>query len=515
MRGIIVSEDQDDNSMPSIVIVGIGGGGSRILSDGMDKIIKHRMVDRYHCLSKALRATSEEPHVFIVDTSADPTRKGFFKNIPEKQKISLSSTISGMSRGAGGRPGRAAKSVLNDEVVGNLTENLYKPISDIGPAIVVLIHTADGGTGGGLTPEILQHLGYILPLSTIFWVFTVFPRRNPLSLKGPRTVAPVMGKMLHIARRISKRDFTHIPFKCREVINNSIERGRVDQSYEFQHSRIAIFPLSNHHFAQCWEGFGRKEIREEVLNPFPIELLSQALYPFLKYNMANQKEQTWMQENWPLGPIDIPDIMAGLTPARPFVIPHLWIDPKVWDENEADRMIENLKAGKIELTKEDGSEEELDLFTMNGACAGLYEFRTTSIYCIPVYPEGSKFFDDFGDYVSDMWFPMLSGKLNYIFGKGGQKTGIISHAANLKPQPIPRPEEGIKLGFEEGIMVSLLFGAVPADLPIWLESTRDIIKGYKTEDFWEIEGYDAKEWLRELSAYIGWNDWPNQKYIDI
>ena len=77
------------------------------------------------------------------------------------------------------------------------------------------------------------------------------------------------------------------------------------------------------------------------------------------------------------------------------------------------------------------------------------------------------------------------------------------------------PGGDVKLGFENGILVSLLFGAVPADLPIWLESTRDIIKGYKTEDFWEIEGYDAKEWLRELSAYIGWNDWPNQKYIDI
>ena len=50
-----------------------------------------------------------------------------------------------------------------------------------------------------------------------------------------------------------------------------------------------------------------KEIREEVLNPFPIEVLSQALYPFLKYSVAEPEEQSWMQKNWPLGPIDIPE----------------------------------------------------------------------------------------------------------------------------------------------------------------------------------------------------------------
>ena len=295
-----------------------------------------------------------------------------------------------------------------------------------------------------MTPEVLQHLGYVLPLSTVFWLFTVLPKQSALSLQGPRTVAPTLGKLLKIARRISDRDFTKIPYECRTVLNETIEQNETDQSYEFQHSRIAIFPLSNHHFAQCWEGHSRKEIREEVLNPFPIELLSQALYPFLKYVLANPEEQNWMQDNWPLGPIDIPDIMAGLTPERPFIIPHLWIDPRFENDDRVDQVLNNFYNGTIELEKvktedprnneenkdtdmteepidtkdaadTDENDGSLELFSFTGASSGLYEFRANSVYCIPVYPEGSKYFDEFGDFVSDIWFPKLSGKLNFRF----------------------------------------------------------------------------------------------------
>jgi hypothetical protein len=504
----------EEGKMPSIVIVGIGGGGSRILSDGMEKVLKYINVDRYSCLARAVRASSERPLTFILDTSSDPTRKGFFENIPDEQKISLSQSARGMSRGAGGRPGRAAKAVLNDDVVKNLAFNLYKPISEAEPAIVVIIHTADGGTGGGLTPEVLQHLGYCLPMSTIFWVFTVLPKRTALSLQGPRTVAPTMGKLLKVARRVTRRDFTNIPFRCREVINSAIEVRKLDQSYEFQHSRIAIFPLSNHHFAQCMKDFGRKQIREEVLNPFPIELLSQALYPYLKYNVATYEEQVWMQENWPLGPIDIPDIMAGLTPERPFVIPHLYVDPDIDNDQEIDSVVKDLEEGRIRLENlNNGNDDDLGLFTFTGSSSPLYEFRATSLYCIPIYPEMSDYFEDFGDFVADQWFPSLSGKMNFITGKQGLKLGVISHAANLKPQPIPSPPENIDLGFRNGLLVTLLFGAVPEDLPVWLEATRDIVKGYKTEEFWEVSGYDSRDWLNEISAYIGWTDWPYKKYI--
>jgi len=503
--------------MPSIVIVGIGGGGSRILSEGLDKILRHSEVDRYRILIKAIKADTDKPLTYIVDTSADPTTKGFFENIPIEQKISLSASIQGMSRGAGGRPGRAAKAVLNDEVVQNLATNLYKPIADEKPAIVVIIHTADGGTGGGLTPEVLQHLGFILPDSTIFWVFTVLPKRNPLSLKGPRTVAPTMGKILMISRKISDRDFTAIPYSCRVILEKTIEKEKHDQSYSFQHSRIALFPLSNHHFTQCWEGHSRREIREEVLNPFPVELLSQALYPFLKYTVATPEEQTWMQQNWPLGPIDIPDIMAGLTPERPFVIPHLCIDPPVGQKEPIKEIIDDFQNGRIKLEKVSTGEEEdsLDMFEFNGASCALYEFRATSLYCIPVYPDGSEYFEDFGDWVSDQWFPRLSGRLNFICGANGRTTGVISHAANLKPQPIPKPPEGVDLGFENGMLVTLLFGGVPKDFPIWLESCRDIVDDHMTEDFWEIPFYDANEFLKELANYIGWSNWPYDKYMDL
>lgn len=510
-------EENGEPRQPSIVLVGIGGGGSRILSDGLAQIREYDVVDRYQCLARAIRANTERPLCFIVDTSADPTREGFFDNIPPKQKISLSLAARGMSRGAGGRPGRAAKAILNNDVVKNLASNLYKPISEVEPAIVVIIHTADGGTGGGLTPEILQHLGYSLPGSTIFWVFTVLPQRTALSLKGPRTVAPVMGKLLKTARRITNRDFTNIPYQNREVINGSVVRKETDQSYEFSHSRIAIFPVSNHHFAQCWQGTSKKTIREEVLNPFPIELLSQALYPFLKYTVADQDQQTWMSQNWPLGPIDIPDIMAGLTPERPLVIPHLWVDPRIFEVEATDGAVSNMMGGRIDLEQIDVLLDDgiPDLFTFTGTSASLFENRATSIYCIPVYPEGSEYFDDFSDFVGNEWFPKVSGRLNFITGREGLKFGIISHAANLKPQPIPGPVEGGKLGFENGLLVTLLFGAIPEDLPIWLESTRDIVEGYKTEDFWEIGSYDANEWLRELATYIGWGDWPFKKYIDV
>jgi len=510
----------NEENIPSIVIVGIGGGGSRIISDGLEKIVNYQMVDRYNCLAKAIRANSEKPHVFIVDTSADPTRKGFFENVPQEQKISLSAAARGMSRGAGGRPGRAAKAVLNDNVAKTLAEKLYKPISDIGPAIVVVVHTADGGTGGGLTPEVIQHLAYALPMSTIFWVFTVLPRRNSLSLRGPRTVAPNMGKLLKVARQItrsaSRADYFRIPSNCREAIDNVIKERESDQSYEFISSRIALFPLSNHHFAQCSKDYGRKEIREEVLNPFPIELLSQALYPFLKYTVATPEQQSWMQENWPLGPIDIPDIMAGLTPERPFIIPHLWIDPRIDDEAEIERVLNNFREGKIELDRiqNDNSKDQFGLFTFTGASSGLYEFRASSIYCVPVYPESSEYFNKFADFVSDEWFPKLSGALNYIGGKYGNSTGIISHAANLKPQPIPDAPSGMNLGFRNGLLVTLNFGAIPSDLPIWLEATRDIIEEETTDDFWELSSANARSWLSELSDYLGWNDWPDKNYLE-
>jgi hypothetical protein len=511
------NEETEERRHPSIALIGIGGGGSRILSDGVEQIMNYDIVDRYNCLARAIKIKTGEPLTFIVDTSSDPTREGFFENIPDKQKISLSMSARGMSRGAGGRPGRAAKAMLNNDVVENLAENLYAPISREEPAIVVIIHTADGGTGGGLTPEILQHLGYSLPMSTIFWVFTVLPQRTALALQGPRTVAPVMGKLLKTARRISNRDFTNIPYQCREIINRNIVRKEMDQSYEFQHSRIAIFPVSNHHFAQCWKGRSKKTIREEVLNPFPIELLSQALYPFLKYTVADIEEQTWMQENWPLGPIDIPDIMAGLTPERPFVLPHLWVDPEVYEPEKTDEVLHNLKNGVIELKQLDVLHDDgiPDLFTFTGSPTALYEFRATSIYCVPVYPKGSLIFDDFSDFVADEWFPKLSGQLNFITGREGLRLGVVSHAANLKPQPLPGPEPGGKLGFDNGLLITLLFGAIPEDLPIWLESTRDIVEGYRTDDFWEISGYDSNDWLRELATYIGWSDWPFKKYIEL
>jgi hypothetical protein len=239
--------EEQRRKMPAIVLVGVGGGGSRILSEGLEKIVRYPHVDRYACLIRAINAGTDpllkdlvgasNPHVFILDTSSDPTTEGFYRNIPLRHKISLSSSVQGMSRGAGGRPGRAAKAVLNEEVSETLARELYKPIAEIGPAIVVFIHTLDGGTGGGLTPEILQQLAYVLPTSTVFWVFSVMPTQTPISLQGPRAVALNVGRMLNIIRRVSDRDFDQIPFECREAIRSLVPVKKEDQSYEFQHSR--------------------------------------------------------------------------------------------------------------------------------------------------------------------------------------------------------------------------------------------------------------------------------------
>lgn len=499
--------------LPPIVMVGVGGGGSRILSEGLEKIRTHACLDRYSCILQAIGGELREPHVFIVDTSSDPKTKGFYANIPESHKISLSNSIQGMSRGAGGKPGRALKAVLNEEVSRTLARELYKPVADIGPAIVVFMHTADGGTGGGLTPELIQQMAYVLPQSTVFWVFTVMPTMTSISLQGPRTVAPNFGKLLKVVRRIAEKDYHEIPFECREAIRVTVPEQRMDRSYEFVHSRVALFPMSNDHFAQCCRGQDRVEIREEILNPFPMELLSQALYPFLKYVVSTEQEQKWMQKYWPMGPIDIPDIMAGVQADRPLVTPHLWIDPEGWGKGGPEKVIGDMKAGVIRMEKVEGDVEEglPDSFTFTGTPSGLFEFRATSMYCIPVYPEGSKYFDEFGDLISDEWFPKLSGNLKYVGGSDGRKVGVISHSANLKPQPITRPRDK-KLGFENGLLVTLIFGAIPSDFPVWLKSVKDIMKEHKTEEMWELSFYDANDWLNELGKYIGWKDWLTQEY---
>jgi hypothetical protein len=504
----VIMDDSEGRRIPAIVLVGIGGGGSRILSEGLDKINSSKDIDRYACIAQAISADSPEPHVFIVDTSSDPTTKGFYSNIPTPHKISLSSSIKGMSRGAGGKPGRAAKAILNTDVSTTLAEKLYRPIMEIGPAIVVLMHTADGGTGGGLTPELLQQLSYVLPMSTVFWVFSVMPTQSDLSLQGPRTVAPNIGKLLKVIRWITTEDYSHIPFDCREAIRSVAPMRRKDKSYEFKHSRIAIFPMSNDHFAQCHKGHSKREIREEVLNPFPIEVLSQALYPFLKYVVSTPSEQEWMQDHWPMGPIDLPDIMAGVSPDRPLVLPHLWIDPEGWEDGRMENVIKDLKEGKIILEMTEGNKEEglPDVFTFTGAPTSLFQFRANSIYCIPICPEGSKYFDDFGDIVSDIWFPKLSGQMNFIGGADGRKTGIISHSANLKPQPVPKPTTG-RFGFESGILVTLIFGGIPEDFITWLRATRNILMNHKTEKMWELSYYDANDYLKEVALYIGWRDW--------
>lgn len=35
--------EKEKRKVPAIVLVGVGGGGSRILSEGLEKIIRHRL----------------------------------------------------------------------------------------------------------------------------------------------------------------------------------------------------------------------------------------------------------------------------------------------------------------------------------------------------------------------------------------------------------------------------------------------------------------------------------------
>lgn len=69
--------DEETRKIPAIVLVGVGGGGSRILSEGLEKVNRSREVDRYACIARAISADSPKPHVFIVDTSTDPKTAGF------------------------------------------------------------------------------------------------------------------------------------------------------------------------------------------------------------------------------------------------------------------------------------------------------------------------------------------------------------------------------------------------------------------------------------------------------
>lgn len=506
--------DEANEKFPAIVLVGVGGGGSRILSEGITKIAKNRHVDRYECLAKAIALDEEVPHSFIVDTSADPTTPGFFRNIPKAHKISLSGNVKGMSQGAGGRPGRATKAVLNTQVATTLAEKLYKPIAEIGPTVVVFMHTADGGTGGGLTPELLMQLSFVLPSSTVFWVFTVMPQQTSVTLRGPRTVGPNLGKMLDVIQRVFDNKFDRIPFECREAIRRIVPIAKKERSDEFQFSRIAMFPMSNEHFSKCWRDGGKRlEMREEVLNPFPIEVLSQALYPYLKYKIATMEEQVWMQHHWPMGPIDITDIMAGVNAERPIIIPHLYLDPQLTNEEATDGVLKDMEEGNIHLMRTEGDAESglPDSFTFRGTPTELLDFRASAIYCIPVYPKGSAYFDTFAEEVSNIWFPKLSGALNFIGGRKGEKVGVISHSANLKPQPVPPPKEGMDLGFDNGMLVTLIFGAVPQDFIVWLDSTKKILKDHHTQKIWELSFYDANGWLKNLAYYIGWEDWPKPR----
>ena len=139
----VTVDDEEVRKIPAIAIVGVGGGGSRILSEGLDKINKLQDIDRYSCIAKVIRADSEKPHVFIVDTSSDPNTKGFYTNIPKDHKISLSGSIKGMSRGAGGKPGRAAKALLNKEVSRTLAEkfSLAKKVRII-PLLSVILYSS-------------------------------------------------------------------------------------------------------------------------------------------------------------------------------------------------------------------------------------------------------------------------------------------------------------------------------------------------------------------------------------
>jgi hypothetical protein len=100
--------------------------------------------------------------------------------------------------------------------------------------------------------------------------------------------------------------------------------------------------------------------------------------------------------------------------------------------------------------------------------------------------------------------------MHFIGGRGGVKVGVINHSANLKPQPIPRPSGNV-LGFENGMLVTLINGGVPSDLLSWLNATKDIMREHRTEDMWELTFYDANDALNEVARYMGIDDWLNKE----
>ena len=51
---------KEERKLPAIVLIGVGGGGSRILSEGLDKIDKHKQLDRYGCFRKATKDIMKE-----------------------------------------------------------------------------------------------------------------------------------------------------------------------------------------------------------------------------------------------------------------------------------------------------------------------------------------------------------------------------------------------------------------------------------------------------------------------
>jgi len=500
---------EDSIHPPRIVLLGIGGGGSRILSEGIAKFLQYKQLDRYRSILDATGGFTKRPYWYLVDTSVDPLQPGFYPSIPRENRVSLSKLVDGVSRGAGGKPGRAADAMRSDAVAGILAEELYKPFRAISPSIVVLIHSADGGTGGGLTPELLLQLGYALPESTVFWVFSVLPIQSELALSGPRTVGCALGRLLQVARNVSDERFDEIPFVCREAIDRLQGHRPTDGGYNFEHSRVALFPLSNDHFAQCWEDRKEVEIRHELLNPFPLEILGVTLHPYLRYHYSDPKEQAWMQDNWPLGPVDIPDIMAGISKERPFVVPHVWFDPSDWSEEAMTRVVAAAAEGKISYVKEDfDATGRFRPFDFTGAGTAFEAFGATRVYCLPTYPQGSPVFDDIQSLVSNRWFPLMASKMKYFSVMEGG-TGHVTHAANLKPQPFPASTPDHQLDFDRGMLVSLLFGAVPADFPVWIRATTSIIAKRETEAYWEIPTADAHKILLDLAKYSGmdWTPW--------
>ena len=493
---------------PRIVLVGIGGGGSRILSEGITKFQQYKQLDRYRSILEATGAFTDRPHWFLVDTSVDPLQPGFYPGIPKENRVSLSKSVEGVSRGAGGKPGRAADAMRSEAVAKILCEELYRPLRDLSPSVVVLLHSADGGTGGGLTPELVLQLGYALPSSTVFWVFSVLPIQSELALSGPRTVGCALGRLLQVARNLSDERFDEIPFVCREAIDKLQGHRSTDGGYDFEHSRVALFPLSNNHFAQCWADRKEVEIRKELLNPFPLEILGATLHPYLRYHYSDPEEQAWMQENWPLGPVDIPDIMAGISKDRPFVVPHVWFDPADWSDAAIAATVTAAAEGRIAYVKEDfDATGRFRPFDFTGAATGFEEFGASRVYCLPVYPKGSPLFEEMDDLVSNRWFPQLASRLKYFPPNESRGVGAVTHAANLKPQPFPASTEEHQLDFDRGFLVSLLFGAVPSDFRVWIRATEPILAKHDTEPMWEITAADSFKMLQDLAKYAWMKDW--------